>query len=48
VLRTAAEISANPRLPAGTKLAMQCRTCPATAAGAVVAEGCAYSDYRQR
>jgi hypothetical protein len=40
-LRTAAEIVAGPLTP-GTKLKMQCRTCPAVAAGSPVVAGCDY------
>ena len=39
VLRTASEIQAGP-LTAGTKIGMQCRTCPDTMSGAAVAPGC--------
>ncbi|MBN2575014.1 MAG: hypothetical protein JXP73_10665 [Deltaproteobacteria bacterium] len=42
VLRTAAEISAKPQLDAGTKLQMQCRTCPEPLSGNTVAPGCDY------
>ena len=38
VFRTAAEIAANPQLPTGTKLGMQCRGCPADSTD----PGCAY------
>jgi hypothetical protein len=41
VLRTAAEISAGPITP-GTKLGMQCRTCPDLVPGAVSTPGCDY------
>ena len=39
VLRTVQEILAGP-LPAGTKVGMQCRTCPDSLTGAAVAPGC--------
>ena len=42
VLRTAAEIVADPQLPPGTKLGMQCRACPTLPAGATVAPACDY------
>lgn len=42
VLRTAAEIAAQPQLPAGTKIAMQCRSCPTLSAGTAAAPGCDY------
>jgi hypothetical protein len=42
ILRTAAEIAAKAQLDAGTKLRMQCRTCPALPAGAPVEPGCDY------
>jgi hypothetical protein len=41
VLRTAAEISAGPMTP-GTKLGMQCRTCPDLVPGAAATPGCDY------
>lgn len=43
VLRSAADIAQyGPLLPAGTKLGMHCRTCPATLPGAVPVPGCDY------
>ena len=39
VLRTASEIQAGP-LTAGTKIGMQCRTCPDSTSGAAAAPGC--------
>ncbi len=41
VLRTAAEIGQGP-LPAGTRLGMQCRTCPDTSPGSAAVPGCKY------
>jgi len=41
VLRTAAEIAAGPLTP-GTKLGMQCRTCPAASTVSSVVPGCDY------
>ena len=41
VLRTADEIAAGP-IPEGTKIRMQCRTCPAAVSGSAVVPGCAY------
>jgi hypothetical protein len=42
VLRTAADISAKPQLDTGTKLVLQCRTCPALPSGAPLPAGCDY------
>ena len=42
VLRSAAEISAKPQLDPGTKLEMQCRTCPNPIPGLAVVSGCDY------
>jgi hypothetical protein len=42
VLRTAEEIAQNPRIPAGTKIAMQCRTCPNLSSPDPPPAGCAY------
>jgi len=42
-VRTAAEIAATPQLPAGTKLGMQCRTCPDGIPGAPFSPGCDYA-----
>ena len=42
VLRTQAELTAQPQLNSGTKLLMQCRTCPAAPAGSAVVAGCDY------
>jgi hypothetical protein len=43
VIRTAADIAAKPQLDPGTKLGMQCRTCPDPIPGAGAAPGCAYA-----
>jgi hypothetical protein len=42
VLRSAADIGTQPSLVAGTKIAMQCRTCPDLASGATPPAGCDY------
>jgi hypothetical protein len=42
VLRTADEVAVEPQLPLGTKLGMQCRTCPVLPAGSAIAPGCDY------
>jgi hypothetical protein len=42
VLRTAAEVAQDPRVPAGTKIAMQCRTCPTLSSHDTPSAGCAY------
>jgi hypothetical protein len=42
VLRTATEVAAEPQLPLGTKLGMQCRTCPVLPPGSAIAPGCDY------
>ena len=43
VIRTAADIAAKPQLDPGTKLGMQCRTCPDPIPGAAAPAGCAYA-----
>jgi hypothetical protein len=42
VLRTADEVRSGPPLPAGTKVKMQCQTCPPISTGAADQAGCAY------
>jgi hypothetical protein len=42
VLRSAQDIASKPQLDAGTKIKLQCRTCPEPTAGGAVAAGCDY------
>jgi hypothetical protein len=42
VVRAAAHVAAKPQLDPGTKLQLQCRTCPTLPAGSAIVAGCEY------